>query len=158
GIALANTSHLASILLLHRLTCVAFPVSGPLLPLLATTLHILSPAGLFLAAPYSEAPFAALTFLGYLLYAHSLRRGVRGNLAVLLAAAVLGAATTLRSNGLLSGVVLLHDFVLELAGLLGYHHLQHDGGGPRPWGGRLMRVLVLGIAGLLVAAGLVFPQ
>lgn len=83
---------------------------------------------------------------------------MHGNLAALLAGATLGAATTLRSNGLLSGAVLLHDFALELAGLLGYRHLQHDGGGPRPWGGRLMRVLVLGIAGLLVAAGLVFPQ
>lgn len=98
---------------------------------MAAILHVLSPAGLFLSAPYSESLFSLLSFLGTYLY-------IRG--ATLASGAVFCCATGVRSNGLFNGSVFLWDFFQALS--------------RRRW----QRVVKIGIAGLLVGVGLVFPQ
>ncbi|OAA62929.1 DUF409 domain protein [Cordyceps fumosorosea ARSEF 2679] len=64
GIALAHASHLAAALTLHRLTALLQGGGDARMPLLAALLCVLAPAGVFLSAPYAEAPFSALSFAG----------------------------------------------------------------------------------------------
>ena len=81
---------------------------------LAGLLHIISPAGIFLSAPYAESPFALLTFLGYFYYLKTSQYQAKGDFykrdASSLAAGLLfGVAVTFRGNGLLSGCIFAHD-------------------------------------------------
>lgn len=123
-------------------------------------LHILSPAGLVLAAPYSEALFSLLSFLGYYLYAVSAhayhaRNGALAQLLLLLAVFLLVA--TVRGNGVLNGLVLLSEFLSEA-------YAAAVGGGTgvdsgvRGVGERVGRLLGLGIAGVMVGLGVAMPQ
>lgn len=88
----------------------------------AATLHIISPAGLFLSAPYGESTFSLLNFLGQLLYVSSYSNtltpyGIRNDLFLVLSGICFGLSATVRGNGLLSGILLLHDVCLW-AGLI----------------------------------------
>ncbi|RPA90682.1 mannosyltransferase [Choiromyces venosus 120613-1] len=139
AVLIANLSHALSTAVLYKLTREVFP-SNRRLPRIAALLHIISPAGLFLSAPYSESLFALLTFVGLYCY-------VRGYVVV--AGAWMFAATMVRSNGLLNGAVFLFDFWRVGCGVLT--------GEGRSW--RAMgRLVGLGIGGVLVGAGLVVPQ
>ncbi|PUU79323.1 hypothetical protein B9Z19DRAFT_1192659 [Tuber borchii] len=141
AVLLANTAHALSTAVLYALTREVFP-SNRKLPLVAALLHVISPAGLFLSAPYSESLFALLTFSGLYCY-------VRGYVVV--AGAWMFLATMVRSNGLLNGAVFLLDYWR-----VGWELVAGEGG-RRGW--RAMGKFVgLGIGGVLVGAGLVFPQ
>ena len=115
GVALANGSHLVSVLVLYYLTIEVFARydQSRVIAFLASCLHTLSPAGLFLCAPYSEAVFSSLNFLGYFFFAKSLRRselhGRWRDLYLLLAGSCIGLATMVRSNGILSGILFVVD-------------------------------------------------
>ncbi|KAL1839451.1 hypothetical protein VTJ49DRAFT_1489 [Mycothermus thermophilus] len=164
GIIVANTAHLLSTFTLYRLGEVVFESQQreqkqqtTLLPLLAALLHILSPAGLFLSAPYAESSFALLSFTGCLLFALACRLDGYGNHPVLrdaytvLAGVVFGAATVFRSNGILNGIPFAWEAVRQLAGLVCEH--------PRRSKVDVLRRLVaLGLGGVCVAAGTVIPQ
>ncbi|OAA50960.1 DUF409 domain protein [Beauveria brongniartii RCEF 3172] len=63
GIALAHASHAVAVLELHRLTLL-LTGGDARRALLAALLCVISPAGVFLSAPYAESPFAALSFAG----------------------------------------------------------------------------------------------
>lgn len=81
---------------------------------LASLLHIISPAGLFLSAPYAESPFALLNFLGFHLYFkgysyHAGENKTQKNVSLLASGFTFGMATTFRSNGLLSGLIFACD-------------------------------------------------
>ncbi|UKZ79263.1 hypothetical protein TrVFT333_007013 [Trichoderma virens FT-333] len=106
AIAFTTFAHLLAVLALHRLTLVLF--GNKSLAYVAAVLHILSPAGLFLSAPYGESPFACLSFVGNLLFATGLRPGAglfKRTLAFLGAGISFGLSTAFRSNGLISGLL-----------------------------------------------------
>jgi hypothetical protein len=121
------------VLLLHALTARAFPGATDLATT-AALLHVASPAGAFLAAPYAEAAFAALSFAGALLYASASpsslpspsgrRKGgtwmaaARREAAVLGAGAAWGAAALVRSNGVFAGLVFAYDAFAWAVGAL----------------------------------------
>ncbi|KAL6854643.1 family 76 glycosyltransferase [Trichoderma novae-zelandiae] len=148
AIAFTNLAHLAAVLALHRLTLVLF--GNKTLAYVAAVLHILSPAGLFLSAPYAESPFACLSFIGNLLFAAGLRPSAtvgKRMLAFVGAGIFFGLATCFRSNGLLNGLL----FAVEAAKcLLGFLR--------QPGLSRLALLTSLIIGGLSIAAGSVVPQ
>ena len=149
AIIIAHTSHLLSSLTLFKLTAILFPGSSAL-PLNAAFLHVISPAGIFLSAPYAESSCAFLSFLGCVLFVKSLGSGkpTLGKDALILTSGVIfGIATTFRSNGILYGSLLLEEAFLTF-------FLLKDG--PRLT--TLRRLLATGLGGLSVGAGLVLPQ
>jgi phosphatidylinositol glycan class V len=79
----------------------------------AAALHVLSPAGIFLAAPYSESTFAFLNFAGLYLYCISFRASRLSpflqDACHGLSGVIFGLATTVRSNGLFNGTMFLGD-------------------------------------------------
>ena len=89
----------------------------------AAGLHIVSPAGIFLSAPYAESLFSFLNFLGCYLYSKVTVRdssdifGILEGAWVLVAGIIFGVATTVRGNGLLSGLILIYD-AARSAGLI----------------------------------------
>ncbi|KAM7208126.1 GPI mannosyltransferase 2 [Naviculisporaceae sp. PSN 640] len=148
AIVIAHTSHLLSVLVLYLLSLSVF--AGAVgTAFTAAALHILSPAGLFLSAPYAESSCAFLTFAGCLLFAKSLgKRSATKDLLVLLSGLVLGLATAFRSNGLLNGVLLLEEASRVLYSLTqGGFQLSTS-----------RRLLATGLGGLAVAIGFLFPQ
>ncbi|KAM3428046.1 hypothetical protein MY4824_009063 [Beauveria thailandica] len=155
GIALAHASHAAAVLALHRLTLLLTGGGDARRALLAALLCVVSPAGVFLSAPYAESPFAALSFAGVWVlaagYEHPLG-SARRSAAVLAAGAVLGLATAVRSNGLASGLLFAVE-ALRAAGAL----VKAPGRGRR--GGRLaVAAGAAGAGGVLVAMGSAIPQ
>ncbi|KAL2266180.1 hypothetical protein VTJ83DRAFT_5532 [Remersonia thermophila] len=162
GIAVASTAHFLSALALYRLGEVVFGrepsqrKTNPL-PLIAALLHILSPAGLFLSAPYAESSFAFLSFTGYLLFALSCRLDGHGKRPALrdaytiLAGILFGVATAFRSNGILNGIPFAWEVVRLLPGLAGEDPRRSKGDA-------LRRLVALGLGGVCVAAGTVVPQ
>lgn len=119
--------------------------------LLASLLHIISPAGVFLSAPYSESLYSALAVTGYYAYALGYRSQekecARKCLLTLVSAVFFSAACLVRSNGVLNGALFLIDFGLESLNWM-----------RSPSIGRLLRIVTLGVSGLTVGAGLAFPQ
>ncbi|KAL1880585.1 hypothetical protein VTK73DRAFT_5390 [Phialemonium thermophilum] len=147
AILVATVSHWLSVLVLYRLARI-FSGEGAI-PLIAAGLHIFSPAGLFLSAPYAESTFALLSFLGYLLLAesfqHAWRPALRDGL-VLSAGLVFGLSTFFRSNGILNGIPFAWLFLRDVIS------------SPQQPIVRLRRLTVLGIGGGCVAAGSLVPQ
>ncbi|KAM3515037.1 hypothetical protein MY11210_001275 [Beauveria gryllotalpidicola] len=150
GIALAHASHAVAVLALHRLTLL-LTGGDARRALLAALLCVVSPAGVFLSAPYAESPFAALSFAGvWVLAAAYARRplgSARRSAAVLAAGAVLGLATAVRSNGLASGLLFAVEALRAAAAFV-----------KAP---RVRLALAVGAAaggGVLVAMGSAVPQ
>lgn len=148
GIGVAHASHLGSALVLYQLGLRLY--RDPKLSFVSALLHILSPAGLFLSAPYNESPFSFLSFLGYFLFAGgNLRKSSTffSGVSILCSGVVFGLATTFRSNGLLNGIPFATYAIAEL---------------PRnvkaPTFTSFCRVITLGLGGLCVAIGSIGPQ
>src|SRR5205814_1251115 len=154
GIVIAHVAHFFSVIVLYRLTELVFVGGkGGELALIASILHIITPAGVFLSAPYAESLFALLNFVGHLIYTDSLApsRGGRSwgkDLRLVLSGALFGLATTVRSNGLLNGILYLYDVIGEICSL------PRDGIGLA----NTRKVAALGVAGILVGLGTVIPQ
>ena len=119
-------------------------------PYLVSLLGVLSPAGIFLSAPYAESPFAALIFLAHLLQAHAVRahvlhQRVRRDVYFLSSGVVGGIATTFRSNGTLNILVYLHLVpLIAIEAPSKFHRMRY--------------LFVLGISCLLTALGSIIPQ
>ncbi|KAH7151727.1 GPI mannosyltransferase 2 [Dactylonectria estremocensis] len=148
AVLVAHASHLVAVLALYQLTLVV--CNDRKLAYVAAVLHVLSPAGLFLSAPYAESPFSCFSFVGDLLFALGLRAGrdsLRRNAAVVGAGAVFGLSCTFRSNGLFSGLLFAVEAVRCLMALV-------DG----PSFAKVLRLVAPVLGGLLVAAGIVLPQ
>ena len=154
AVALANAAHLLSVLVLYRLTRTVFG-PGPgrdSTAFIAATLHIFSPAGLFLSVPYGESLFSMLSYFGYLTYAKSLEDDARRlwlwrDSLVMMSGALFGLATAVRSNGLLNGMLFLYDALVALT-------QTADGVSPAS----LSRLISLAVAGIMVALGTILPQ
>lgn len=157
GVLFTNGCHFLSALVLYHLGLHVW--ADATWSLVAALLHVLSPAGLFLSAPYAEAPFSLLSFAGWLLLARSCGAGAagapgaaaRGDALTLFAGVSFGLATVFRTNGLLNGAPFAFEFLRTF-----YHLVEDPDQGRTP--SYLRRLVVLGLSGLLVAAGSIVPQ
>jgi phosphatidylinositol glycan class V len=155
GVLLSNLAHLCSIYVLYFLSKGIYVKSdhAKQIALGAALLHIVSPAGIFLSSPYTESLFAFLNFSGSALYLRGMSRlhghaTMSQRLQVVAAGCVFGIATTIRSNGLLSGLPFLYDAVARTWAIAN-HGLSSR---------RLYDLASLMIGGLLVLSGLLVPQ
>lgn len=98
AIAVSSVSHLLAALMLRKLTEAVF--HNKRFAETTALMYVLSPAGIFLVAGYTESLFALLSFTG--LYLRQVGKYP-------LAGAVLGASCLLRGNGLLWGIPFLFD-------------------------------------------------
>ncbi|PYH99689.1 GPI mannosyltransferase 2 [Aspergillus ellipticus CBS 707.79] len=152
SIAVSHAAHVMSVILLHRLVCTILPgVQGRNLAFIAACLHILSPAGLFLSAPNAESTYSFLGFAGALLFAQSfslsgISTSSQDSLLVL-AGIVYGLATSVRGNGLLSGILFLEEAFRLLYSLT--QSFTFD---------KFRRLLAVGVAGICTGLGFVIPQ
>ncbi|KAF3481377.1 GPI mannosyltransferase 2 [Arthroderma uncinatum] len=156
GVVLSHLCHYLSVLVLYRLSRAIFKSDGQksdALPFLASALHIVSPAGAFLSAPYMEAPFSFLNFSGYYMFITALNDERRGSFYLrdakfLSAGALFAVATAVRSNGLLSGLLFVYDAVFGLHQLFTHGLSWHV----------LRRLAMIGAGGSLILIGIVGPQ
>jgi phosphatidylinositol glycan class V len=154
GIAIAHVAHLFSVIVLYRLTELIFVGGkGKKLAFVASILHTITPAGIFLSAPYAESLFAFFSFAGHFLYTASLIPGGHGrswgnDLCLVLSGALFGLATTVRSNGVLNGILYLYDLTNEI------RSLPRDGIGIV----NARKATALGVAGILTGLGTATPQ
>ncbi|KAI0469112.1 glycosyltransferase family 76 protein [Xylaria cf. heliscus] len=145
GIFVANVSHLLSALVLYKLGLVVSRNSR--MSLVAAVLHILSPAGLFLSAPYSESPYALLSFVGYLFFAKAVlsdRRTIAHDASLIASGLWFGFAVNFRSNGTLNGILFAAELFRELS--------------LSPTANSIRRRLALLAGGSAIAIGFVIPQ
>ncbi|KAI7766875.1 hypothetical protein LZL87_005175 [Fusarium oxysporum] len=148
AIAISHVSHLIAVLSLYQLTIVI--CNDRKLAYLAAAVHILSPGGLFLSAPYAESTFACLSFVGNLLFALSLKAGpesLRRNISVIGAGLLYGVSCVFRSNGLFGGVLFAVEAIKGLTALLGGFTFS-----------KVLRLVAPVIGGILVAVGFIAPQ
>lgn len=156
GILTSVLCHLVSVLVLYFLARTLLGARcKDKIPFIASVLHIISPAGVFLAAPYSESLFSALNFAGMLSYALARRvqfvsRGgaVAADLGILASGVLFAVATLVRSNGLLSGLIFLYDAVKFVPQILTLQFRLQD----------LRRLFITCVAGLITACGYIIPQ
>ncbi|KAH7238982.1 GPI mannosyltransferase 2 [Fusarium tricinctum] len=148
AIAISHVSHLIAVLALYQLTIVL--CNDRKLAYLAAAVHILSPAGLFLSAPYAESAFSCLSFVGNLLFGISLKNSpdsLKRNAAVIGAGLSYGVSCTLRSNGLFGGVLFAVEAVKCLSALLDRFTFS-----------KVLRLIAPIVGGILVAVGFIAPQ
>lgn len=157
GIWLANGAHLLSVLVLFELSKL---ISGGSLnfrsqsfALITACLHIVTPAGIFLVAPYAESCFCTLNFLGVYFYVQSKLQsgsahGATAYTYLILCGIAFGIATMFRGNGILSGLILVYE-AAELA-LRGVYKNQ-------VWR-FLPRICAVILSGLIMGCLASFPQ
>lgn len=155
GVVFSTLCHLLSVLVLYRLLLASLESKHKhQVAFIGAALHTLSPASLFLSAPYAEALFSLLNLTGMLLYAQSRSLAepefptVREDLYKMGSGICFGAATLMRSNGLLSGLVLLFDVARYVPSIVSMRLAVHD----------VRRIIVTSVAGSFVAAGFIWPQ
>ncbi|KAF2434450.1 hypothetical protein EJ08DRAFT_466941 [Tothia fuscella] len=173
GMIVANLSHLISVLVLY---CIAIEL--PLcrksrrtqFAFIAAVCQILSPAGLFLCAPYGEALFSLLSFLSLWMYTLSHTQGnevpytSQHDVYLVLSGICFGLSSTIRGNGIFSGIIYAYDAVLWGASLLerlGFPFLililpSHIQKHVRLFQWRRLPATI--VAGALVGIGFVVPQ
>ncbi|KAI1491496.1 GPI mannosyltransferase 2 [Biscogniauxia mediterranea] len=145
GIVVANASHLLSVLVLYQLGLVVW--KSPRMSCTAALLHVLSPAGVFLSAPYSESTFSLLSFMGYLFFCKAIlseKRAIAHDVSLVASGLWFGFAATFRSNGILNGIPFAVELFRELS--------------VAPTFTSIRRRLALIVAGSTVAVGFVLPQ
>jgi Predicted integral membrane protein len=156
GVGLSHFTHFLSVLVLYGLTKRVFgseQTSGKAFCFLSALLHIISPAGAFLSAPYGEPVFSLLNFAGFYAYASALYNDRFGKSVVrdtqlLLAAAAFATATTVRGNGIISGSL----FAYDCAALL--FQIISDGISVEV----VHRLIITVLGGIIVALGMILPQ
>lgn len=156
GIAISTICHFLSVLVLYRLVALVIGARGQQsrIPFVVCVLHTITPASLFLSAPYAESLFSLLNITGMLCYAKSkvalssASSSSQEVLYKLCSGALFGLATTIRGNGLLSGLILLYDVVMQLSRLLSRRPNVYD----------ICRIIITCISGTLIAVGFVGPQ
>ncbi|KAF2222413.1 GPI mannosyltransferase 2, partial [Elsinoe ampelina] len=157
GAVIAHLAHGLTVVLLYELTFRALPgttTNRRQIARVAACLHVVSPAGVFLSAPYTESLFACLNFSGLLCLAGSPKnpQNFNGRFHHLTCYATAGIcfalATTVRSNGLLSVLAIV---VLTLPAA--FRILTGKGG----WAD-LFTLVSAGIGALLATSGIIVPQ
>jgi phosphatidylinositol glycan class V len=155
GIVLSNICHLLSVFALYQLlTITVGSQQRHHIAFIGAVLHVMTSASLFLSAPYTEAPFSLLNLAGMLLYAQSRLTARTQYPSLLEDVYTLGSgicfafATLIRSNGLLSGLLLLYDVARYLPRVVSMQLNVHD----------VRRIIVTCMSGSIIALGLIWPQ
>jgi phosphatidylinositol glycan class V len=155
GIVTSNVCHLLSVIALYQLLAVTVESrQRHRIAFVGATLHVMTSASLFLSAPYTEAPFSLLNLTGMLLYAQSRAiartqpSSVREDAYKLASGIVFAFATLMRSNGLLSGLILLYDAATYLPRVVSMQLTMHD----------VRRIVITCMSGVIVALGYAWPQ
>lgn len=156
GVAVSHVTHYLSVLALYRLSANIFghaTATQHFICFLSAALHIISPAGAFLSAPYGEPIVSFLNMTGFYLYSSSLVAERNGSsrlrdVRVLTSAVLFAVATLVRSNGLLSGFLFAYDAVV-----LAWKTVTR---GPTVHNTVRLAIIILG--GCIVATGIVIPQ
>jgi len=153
GVLISHASHLLSVFMLYGLVH-HLPIMNKLqrckVALIAASLHIFSSAGLFLSAPYAESLFSMLNFLGVLIhsgipYDMPLEKYGPSSLGRLLLSGIcFGLATTVRSNGVFSGLIYLHHVYMLLQSKINIR--------------TIVTIAVIGLSAVTILAGMLFPQ
>lgn len=145
-----------SVLILYSLanTITTSPKAASV-PVLASVLHILSPAGLFMSAPVAESLFALLHTSAMLAYCRSRpnlaskhERSVTFDIFLLLSGVLFAIACTMRSNGLFSGVVYAYDLIALTPQLFSEHNKIKA----------LRHAATTVSAGVIMLSGFLYPQ
>jgi phosphatidylinositol glycan class V len=119
-------------------------------------LHTVSPAGLFLSAPYGESTFAFTTFLGILCYVRAQEQRLLPiqqshvlptSAWTVLSGLCFALSALFRSNGLLHGTIFLFDAIASLRALLATRSTSN-----------LIHLLSTILAGSFLAVGFALPQ
>lgn len=151
AISIAHVSHGLSVLALFGLTRAIFPDRSNKLAFVTACLHIFSPAGIFLSAAYGESTFALFNFLGYLLFAKSFSTAGYGtsfqDASLTFSGILFGLATTIRSNGLLNGLMFLEEMLRIIFSLRDGLHFSP-----------IRRLVAVGFGGMCIGGGLLLPQ
>ncbi|TVY27600.1 GPI mannosyltransferase [Lachnellula hyalina] len=152
AICIAHFAHFLSVLLLFNLTLAVFPGSTTRFAFTTSALYIISPAGIFLSAPYAESSCALFAFAGCLAFAKSFTSEqpsttAKHDLLLLGSGVLFGMSVTLRSNGLLNGLLLLEEAFRVLLSLKNDFQIA-----------RVRRLIASGLGGLSVASGFLLPQ
>ncbi|KAI7237239.1 hypothetical protein KC330_g3259 [Hortaea werneckii] len=162
GICLSHLSHFLAVIVLYHLIHSLIPSATVAfkrqLAFATACLHVFSPAGLFLSAPYAESSFAFLSFLGCYCYVkaienryHRFADAYQLDACWTVAAGLsFGLATTMRTNGLLNGIIFAWDLYLVLPRL---PHILRNRDGEE-----ITRLFATLIAGGLIAVGFTLPQ
>ncbi|KXJ88452.1 GPI mannosyltransferase 2 [Microdochium bolleyi] len=147
GIVISHLSHLLVVLVLYQLGLTM--TKNKSLSFTAALLHIVSPAGLFLSAPYAESTFSLLSFLGYFFLAKGLldsqERRLAHDASLISSGLWFGFSCAFRSNGLFNGIPFAVALMVEMTG-------------SRPTLTSIRRRLALVVGGLAIAVGFVAPQ
>jgi len=152
AITISHASHFLSVLVLYALARAIFPgPSTKKFAFVTACLHILSPAGLFLSSPYGESTFALLNFLGCLLFVQSFGLAEEStflhDISLVASGLSSAAATTVRTNGILNGIMFLEEALRILYSMRAGLTLP-----------AVRRLVASGIGGLCIAMGFVLPQ
>ncbi|KAI4723498.1 mannosyltransferase [Aureobasidium sp. EXF-10727] len=153
GVLISHVSHLLSVFMLYGLIHhlpIMNKVQRRKVAFVAASLHIFSSAGLFLSAPYAESLFSMLNFLGVFLHTgipcdmplH--KYGPSSLIRLLLSGISFGLATTVRSNGIFSGLIYLHHVYMLLHSRINIH--------------TIVTIAVIGLSAMAILSGMVLPQ
>jgi phosphatidylinositol glycan class V len=156
--ALAHVSHLAAVLTLYFFVARILPTSlqrKRQVAFTAACLHVISPAGIFLSAPYAESSYAFLTFAGCYAYAAALscRQGngsgdqYKDILWTSAAGMSFGYSALMRGNGLLNGIPFALDALISVYTI--WTTRKHT---------EVARLLGIGTGGTLIGLGFILPQ
>ncbi|KAI5251754.1 mannosyltransferase [Aureobasidium subglaciale] len=123
GVLISHVAHSLSVIMLYKLVH-QLPIMDKkqrhATAFLAASMHIFSSAGMFMSAPYSESLFSMLNFAGILIHARIPWNspledyGASSLLSLLSSGACFGLATTVRSNGIFSGLIYFHHVYMLL--------------------------------------------
>lgn len=158
GILTSHLTHLGAVITLYSLVrhvVLAEQERKREIAFTAACLHTISPAGLFLSAPYGESTFAFATFLGILCYIRAQEQihlpTQQSHLPkatwILLSGFCFALSTLFRSNGLLHGTIFLFDAIACLRTCL-----------RAPNASNLAHLITIVIAGSFIAIGFTLPQ
>lgn len=163
GVALSHFMHWCSVVLLWGLARRCFDSAGvkdegkrATAAFVAAALHIVSPGGVFLSAPYAESFFSGLSMLGYYLYVSAREDSVGftsgAGLKLMLSGVVFGCATIVRSNGVLNGIPFLLDAVSHSWMVLNPRTAK------AAWVTTITNLVCTVVAGSSIAVGIFAPQ
>jgi phosphatidylinositol glycan class V len=158
GVAVSHISHLGAVLALYFLIVELLPSRPERCRQIAFTtacLHILSPAGIFLSAPYGESSYAFASFLGTIGYAFALQcrysapqqSGSREAFWTSVSGLCFGLSAMIRGNGVLNGSIFALDALASVYALLLSRRSDE-----------MVRLLGLILGGTLTGIGFILPQ
>lgn len=155
GLLLSHLTHFLATLLVWRIAKLLIndTTDNNHLPFITTLIYILSPAGVFLSAPYTESLFAFCNLTGTYLYLLWLKGTTASehivvSLLPLFAGVFFGFATFVRSNGILSGTFFAVDALQTLREVMNKGVSQQIA----------TRFLLICCGGVIVATGMIVPQ